>query len=351
MSAKTRYLVFIAMITMSLFGCSKTNKQDPAKIIHVVTLNPTDIQQRVGLSGGMISFTGAVTAINAYGVCWSKIPNPTIADNKTVDTLNPDHYNSLLTGLTANTTYYVKAYATIDAGTVYGNEFSFNSLKLALPSVSFTDVNTITQTTAQADYAISSDGGADIISRGICWSKDPNPTISGSKTNVVSSGTGGFSDALNNLTENTIYYARSYATNSVGTAYGNELSFVTSISGISLNLITRIGSVIPNVDSTVVIGILLPVSELSSVLSYGVCWSTLPNPSIAGNHSFSTDIAEYKINPPPGQRRGSGSPTTTDLVFHSAVTSLQTGTTYYCRVFVTTAAGTGYGQTNSFVAQ
>ena len=352
MAMKPWHFAFISMVTLCLFGCNKTNTPDPSKIIQVTTLDPTDIEQRITSSGGTISFTGAVTPITAYGVCWSKTPKPTVADNKTVDSLTPDRFSSLLTGLTANTTYYVRAYATIADGTVYGNEFSFNSLPVALPSVSTTNIVLITQTTAQANYTISSDGGADIISRGICWSANPNPTTSESKTIDESSAMGVFGAELNGLTENTIYYVRPYATNSLGTAYGNELTFTTSISGLTLNLVTQIGSIIPNVDTVMAIGILLPVTLLPSVLSYGVCWSISPNPSITDNHSFGTDIKQYIFIPGPssGGRRQSY-PNVDDLRFHSPMTDLQSGITYYCRVFVTTSAGTGYGLMTSFVAQ
>ncbi len=351
MTTKTWHFAFISMVTLCLSGCIKTNTPDPSKIIQVTTLDPTDIEQRVTLSGGTISFTGAVTPITAYGVCWSKTPKPTVADNKTVDSLAPARFSSLLTGLTPNTNYYVRAYATIADGTVYGNEFSFNSLQVALPSVSLVSVNSVTQTTAQANYTISSDGGADIISRGICWSTNPNPTTSESKTKHGSSGTGEFADSLNGLTENTIYYARPYATNSRGTSYGDELTFTTSISGITLNLVTQIGSIIPNVDTVMAIGILLPVTLLPTVLSYGACWSVSPNPSITDNHSFGTDIKQYKVVPEPNRGRGQSYPNMSDLRFHSPMTDLQSGITYYCRVFVTTSAGTGYGQMTSLVAQ
>ena len=351
MATKTWHFVFILMMTLCLFGCNKTNTTDPSNIIQVTTLNPTDIEQRATLSGGTISFTGAVTPVTAYGVCWSKMPKPTVADNKTVDSLTPGRFSSLLTGLTPNTTYYVRAYATIADGTVYGNEFSFNSLQVALPSVSLVSVNSVTQTTAQVNYTISSNGGADIISRGICWSTNPNPTTSESKTHHGLSGMGGFADSLNGLTENTIYYTRPYATNFQGTAYGDELTFTTSISGITLDLVTQIGSIIPNVDTVMAIGILLPVTLLPTVLSYGVCWSVSPNPSITDNHSFGTDIQQYIVHPPPTRGRGQSYPNISDLRFHSPMTDLQSGITYYCRVFVTTSAGTGYGQMTSLVAQ
>lgn len=350
MAPKPWHFAIFSFLVFCSSGCTKSNAPDPAKIIQVATIDPTSIEQRVSLSGGTISFIGVSTHLNAFGVCWSKTPKPTIADHKTIDSLFPDHFSSLMNGLTPNTTYYVRAYATIDAGTVYGNELSFHSLPIALPTVNQSNVDWVTQTTAQANYAISSDGGADITSRGICWSTNPNPTIAGSKTND-GSGTGDFSDQLNGLTQNTIYYTRPYATNSLGTAYGNELRFTTSITGINLNLQTKIGSIIPNTDSALAIGILSPVTLLTSVLSYGVCWSISPNPSITDSHSFGTDMKQYSFSSNQGRGRSqSGIPNSMDLRFHSSMKGLQTGITYYCRVFVTTAAGTGYGNMSSLIA-
>jgi hypothetical protein len=73
---------------------------------------------------------------------------------------------------------------------------------------------------------VSSDGGAAVTSRGVCWSTLPNPTVSDNKTND-GGGIGSFTSTLSGLLPNTLYYFRAYGINSIGTAYGNELSFTT----------------------------------------------------------------------------------------------------------------------------
>jgi hypothetical protein len=73
---------------------------------------------------------------------------------------------------------------------------------------------------------ITSDGGATVTSRGICWSVSPNPTIT-DDTTINGNGTGTFSSNLIGLNANTTYYVRSYAVNSAGITYGNEISFTT----------------------------------------------------------------------------------------------------------------------------
>jgi hypothetical protein len=71
------------------------------------------------------------------------------------------------------------------------------------------------------------DGGSPVITRGICWGANPQPTILDNTTSD-GVGLGAFTSILNNLQPNTTYYFRAYATNSVGTGYGNELSFSTT---------------------------------------------------------------------------------------------------------------------------
>ena len=95
-----------------------------------------------------------------------------------------------------------------------------------LPTVTTTAVSSITYISASSGGSVTNDGGAEVIAWGICWSTSPNPTLANSfsQNNISFS----FSSLLAGLTLNTTYYVRAYATNSTGTAYGNELNFITS---------------------------------------------------------------------------------------------------------------------------
>jgi uncharacterized protein (TIGR02145 family) len=97
---------------------------------------------------------------------------------------------------------------------------------IVLPTLTTTATSCITTTTATSGGNITDDGGATIIARGVCWSSSANPTIADSKT-TDGTGTGRFTSALTGLTANTTYNIRAYATNSVGTGYGTQLSFTT----------------------------------------------------------------------------------------------------------------------------
>ena len=111
----------------------------------------------------------------------------------------------------------------------------------AIPSVSTSQVTGIMQTTATSGGNVTNDGGATVTARGVCWSTSPGPTTSGNHT-TDGSGTGIFVSNLTGLTPGTPYYLRAYATNSVGTAYGNELAFTTLSAGFTCgNVVTYSG--------------------------------------------------------------------------------------------------------------
>lgn len=85
-------------------------------------------------------------------------------------------------------------------------------------------ITDITATSAISGGNIIDDGGAEVTARGICWSTNENPTISDSKTND-SSGPGQFVGILSGLEGGTLYHVRAYATNTFGTAYGDQITF------------------------------------------------------------------------------------------------------------------------------
>ena len=95
-----------------------------------------------------------------------------------------------------------------------------------LPTVTTGAVNNVTDAAAICGGTVTANGYDEVTERGVCWSTEPNPTVAGSHTSD-GIGTGEFTSTLTNLQSNTIYYVRAYATNSVSTAYGEELSFAT----------------------------------------------------------------------------------------------------------------------------
>ena len=129
-----------------------------------------------------------------------------------------------MTSLSAATTYYIRAFATNSIGTSYGGELSFTTL--AAPTVTTTAISNITENSATSGGSVTATGGASITAQGVCWSTSANPTISNSFT--TNGTTTPFTSNLTGLAASTTYYVRAYATNSVGTSYGSQISFTTS---------------------------------------------------------------------------------------------------------------------------
>jgi hypothetical protein len=113
-----------------------------------------------------------------------------------------------------------------------------------LPTISTVDVSDISYVSATSGGFIKANGGTPVTARGVCWSTTPNPTISGNKT-VDGSGSGSFTSNLTGLSPNKTYYVRSYATNSVGTAYGVEKTFTCLSEYLSSLSMTFYGIDIP----------------------------------------------------------------------------------------------------------
>jgi hypothetical protein len=84
----------------------------------------------------------------------------------------------------------------------------------------------IDATTASCGGTISNNCGAAVTASGVCWSTTTGPIATGNHTTGGNS-TGSFSSSLTGLSSGTTYYVRAYATNTSGTAYGNEVSFIT----------------------------------------------------------------------------------------------------------------------------
>lgn len=171
-------------------------------------------------------------SILTKGVCWSTSPAPTIYDNVRSNDYYDDNNNGTFScaifPLEQGTTYYLRAYATNSAGTVYGNELVYVPPTIGVPEITTLPVVNITGGTAMSGGNIGFWGGSSIGERGICWSTSANPTIADSKK-VYTNGPDFFSEiTITHLAVNTTYYVRAFATNSSGTGYGQDVTFTTS---------------------------------------------------------------------------------------------------------------------------
>ncbi|MEM4248491.1 MAG: hypothetical protein QXH80_04415 [Candidatus Nanoarchaeia archaeon] len=295
------------------------NCLDAVDIPSVSTSNITFIGPNDATCGGEVFSDGGDTVIER-GVCWSKLPDPTIADDHSSDGSGTGKFISNITGLQEGTIYFVRAYATNIAGTAYGETKAFTTLTVA-PTVETAEISDIGVNTAKCGGYVTKDGGVFVIDRGVCWSTLPNPTIQNDKT-TDGSGTGSFESNLTGLLPNTTYYVRAYATNTTGTSYGSEKSFTTlTTPTVTTALVSEITDISAKCGGEV-------TSEGGTpVIARGVCWSTSENPTIDDQKTED------------GQGIGT---------FESIISNLTPGTTYYVRAYATNSVGTAYGEQRSF---
>ena len=181
---------------------------------------------------------------------------------------------------------------------------------------------------------IYTDGGAIITKRGVVWDVNPNPTINLTTKTVDGNGVGDFTSNLTNLLSGTTYYFRAYATNSVGTAYGNEYFFTTfSLPTIATNTIVNITkNSATTIASMVSDGM---ASGNGNIANRGVVWDINPNPTI----TLTTKTVGLPTNNPDG---------TLSKTFSCELTNLNQNTTYYARAYITNIDGTAYGEQQIF---
>lgn len=187
-------------------------------IINNISQNSASVTLTIDSDGGL--------EILNTGVCWSVQPYPTQDDNNMLYTIMP--IEMAITDLRAETTYYVRAYASNSVGLAYGNQRSFTTKNASMPSISapyFNDEN-ITQTTAKITCSVLSDGGADILERGFCWSSSGLPLVTDNKV-LIPNTQELFEGTIQNLLPITGYNVRAFAINKAGLSYSTVKYFVT----------------------------------------------------------------------------------------------------------------------------
>jgi len=197
----------------------------------------------------------------------------------------------------------------------------------SLATVTTAKASYISTTLATSGGTISSDGGADVTARGVCWSTNSNPTTANAKT-TNGTGSGQFTSNITGLTAGVKYYIRAYAVNVAGTAYGNEDT-----------IMTLAAKVVPTVTTTAVSGIMTTTANSGGsvtawggdpVTARGVCWNTTGSPTISDSKSSNgTDIGS----------------------FSSVLYGLQPNKKYYVRAYAVNSVGAGYGEELTFTTQ
>lgn len=288
----------------------------------VTTSAVTNITYNSAEVGGNVSFDGG-SEVTERGVCYSTSPNPTISDTKVIAGAGTGAFTAELTGLSIETTYYVRAYAINSKGLSYGEQVSFQTKNRSLPIVATLAAKNITYTTATIEAEVRESGGSEVTERGVCYSVSSNPTISDTKI-MVGSGVGMFIANLTDLSVETTYYVRAYATNAKGTSYGDEITFQTN--AYSLPTVNTLEpSYITNSSATVGGNVISDGG--TEVTERGICYSLSTNPTISDSKLVAG--------------KGEG-------FFNVELTNLEMATTYYVRAYAVNSKGVNYGEQVSF---
>ena len=267
--------------------------------------------------------------ISEYGHCWSLSLNPTYeATTRTAfgERKATGAFRSELGELSPGTTYFIRAYAiNHNDEVVYGDNLEITTLSLDIPTLETSPISAITPNSASSGGNIVDDGGAPITARGVCWNTTENPTTSNSFT-ADGNGIGSYTSEITDLECNTAYFVRAYATNSVGTSYGSQVSFNTIECPVTVPTVTT--NSISDITTTSAQGGGNVISDGGSpLIAKGICWSTSTEPTTGNN--ITNDGA------------GTGS-------YTSALVGLSCGTTYYIRAYATNSEGTSYGNEVNF---
>jgi uncharacterized protein (TIGR02145 family) len=314
-------LTIIIIISMTvLIECQKEKK---AIIPILTTTTGSNITPTSATSGGNITDDGGAT-VTSRGICWSTGTTPTIADSKTSDGEGAGSFSSNITGLSAGTIYYVRAYATNRVGTAYGMAVSFTTLgQSPVPTVATpTNINTTSATligSVNANYLsteVTFEYGL-TTSYGIAITPTQSPVTGNTNTTVSSN--------ITSLLAGTIYHFRLKAVNSLGTTYSDDITFKT------------LGQV-PTVNA-------LPATNTNVTIA------TL-NGSINANYLTTVVTFEYGISPSYGSTVSAiQSPVTGNASTNLSadISGLIAGTTYHYRIKAVNSLGTAYSNDITFI--
>lgn len=313
------FLSAVSLLTVFalFYGCKKE------EVPTLTTTAITSITTATASSGGNITDDGNAD-VTARGVCWGTSTKPDVTGSKTTDGTGVGSFTSSLTALTANTLYYVRAYATNSEGTGYGSEVTFTTNPIVGATVTTATPSAITANSAVAGGDVTADGGATVTEKGICWATTASPTTANNKIAATGTGTGAFTANITGLLPGTAYHVRAYAINSSGTAYGTDVTFTT----LAVKPTVTTADVTVFTQTTATAGGDVTATGGADVTEKGVCYATTANPTTAGTHIVAT---------------------TTGLgAFTVALPGLTAGTLYHVRAYAKNSVDTEYGADKTF---
>jgi hypothetical protein len=224
-------------------GISSFTTESSSSVPTVTTDSTNNIDQTIAtLYGNLVHKNGGT--VSERGFCYSSTDtDPEVGDAGVTSIATTGtalgSFSKSLTSLSPSTTYYYKAYSTSDVGTGYGAALNFTTLGPTAPTLTTLSASAIFPDKATLGGNISSNGGDEITELGVCYSTTDNtPTIDEGATKDIFDGTivqsGDFSEEISLPAEGT-YYVSAYAINSIGTSYGEPVTFNTETQAYNIS--------------------------------------------------------------------------------------------------------------------
>lgn len=258
-------------------------------------------------------------SITARGVCYSLTPLPTTDGKHTNDGTGVGKWDSPLSNLSANATYYIRAYATNSFGTGYGEQLEVTTTE-GLAVVRTGEITAVTSNSASCSGEVVSDGDRQVTERGICWRKSAYPTTNDTHA-TNGTGVGTFKCSMTNLEAGVEYHVRAYAINSAGTVYGEDKTFTTS--SVAPSVTTQTATNVTSSSAT--ISGTITSTGGSSITEAGFKYKAEGEYS---EHTIKTQVSNGKIS--------------------YQLTNLTPGTKYFVQAYARNAQGVGEGTTITF---
>ena len=220
-------LLALTFVTIPLlFSCKDEEITEPG--VQVTTLDFASVGTNTAVGSGYLT-KGNAAALTERGICWSTLPDPTVADSKAVSTDDAakHSFSVQITGLTANTYYYARAYVSDGSTVHYGNPVAFSRIERREEGWCLIEsVSGISPSSATVKMTMASDGGNDIAQIGVCFSQTVYSTFDDEVLFTV--GGRDFSAELTDLKQNMQYYVRPYIKTAGGQiTYGEQVGFRT----------------------------------------------------------------------------------------------------------------------------
>lgn len=220
-----KFLTLLACASI-LFACDDDTTK-PVTVPTVSSISITAVTLTTATATGEVTNSGGDN-VTERGFVLATTENPTIDNTKVTSGTGTGAFTTELTELLPETTYYVRAYAINSKGVAYGDQLSFETEPIESATLQTTEAEDISFTSAYVSGEVLNNGGGTITEFGIVWATTQNPTNESNKVVAEEATANQFSVALTGLPVGTTIYARAFATNAAGTAYGNQISFITT---------------------------------------------------------------------------------------------------------------------------